>query len=294
MRKLLVKDPSARMSTGQALRHPFITGLVCLFVRMRMRVVICRRVLHWFLYPFKFDWEGRFRFTSIVTFPRNSNLHDMAICLRTHVALNAIYCPSHRQSLLWSKCPNLAKHVHLNSILSFIISSSILPTNAFSAVIPFARCSSVPLSLLSSFSVSLSLSQGVSTSLLSRTSQSLCCHIPPVPIIMGHRFNRYDKVMTRFLILQIDLHIVIANHSSSEHMMSCDCITYKIFNILLLNIILTNWTWWRSWAWIKSERCETGITWNHWTLFSPYYRTSKLPSYSPHKHPSEAFHGLSN
>jgi serine/threonine protein kinase len=28
MRKLLVKDPNMRMSTGQALRHPFITGQV--------------------------------------------------------------------------------------------------------------------------------------------------------------------------------------------------------------------------------------------------------------------------
>ena len=30
MRKLLVKDPNLRMSTGQALRHPFITGQVTL------------------------------------------------------------------------------------------------------------------------------------------------------------------------------------------------------------------------------------------------------------------------
>lgn len=29
MKKLLVKDPSLRMTTGQALRHPFITGQVC-------------------------------------------------------------------------------------------------------------------------------------------------------------------------------------------------------------------------------------------------------------------------
>ena len=28
MRRLLVKDPNMRMSTGQALRHPFITGQV--------------------------------------------------------------------------------------------------------------------------------------------------------------------------------------------------------------------------------------------------------------------------
>ena len=40
MKKLLVKDASLRMSTGQALRHPFITGQVCVssamsFVGMR-------------------------------------------------------------------------------------------------------------------------------------------------------------------------------------------------------------------------------------------------------------------
>ena len=35
MRKLLVKDPNMRMSTAQALRHPFITGQVPRSAQMR-------------------------------------------------------------------------------------------------------------------------------------------------------------------------------------------------------------------------------------------------------------------
>ena len=40
MRRLLVKDPSARMSTSQALRHPFISGVVCVCLCVRCQVLV--------------------------------------------------------------------------------------------------------------------------------------------------------------------------------------------------------------------------------------------------------------